>query len=753
MPIIGNPISKNAINIKESTDLNIAEAITTVKEKYGQIASFIHLHPLLQFKKGNFTQHFKIEKEILKTVFFIAKHLHYDLTEFGKKQRSSFLTVSRMDGALGQGKRNDTSVIGGGLTGLVKCLNLEWQPVFCRAVDFAPDLSNETIAKNVVEEMLDANVKIVEVAVNKNGRSTTFAKQVEVKENSEIKTAVNQQSVFLVSGGAKGVTAKCVIDMAKAFQCKFILLGRSNLDFEIPSYALKESNEAVLKGLIMADLKKTETKPSIAKLKSTYNSIVSKKEILETLEKIENTGAQAIYIKGDVTNLKSFKLELVKAEKHLGKITGLVHGAGMLADKLIKDKSETDFENVLGVKIDGLLSLLKAVNINKLQHLYLFSSVAGFYGNVGQTDYAIANEILSKTAHLFKTNHPDTHVCAINWGAWDSGMVKGALKKQLEAAGVSLVNSKGGAALMVNEFNINYFEQAQIIIGSTLPTAQSYIGDLKSYEILRTLKLEDNEFLKHHVIQGKPVLPLVNAISWLAQSCENLYPDFKVFEVENPTLFKGIVFDENVKEQYVLKIKEVEKSSEKIAMEAMVHSEGKKLPLYHYKAKITLAKPKAIKQLPLLNLNINGNYKPTQGSNLYENGVLFHGKYFRGIEQVVKASETEMILTCKIPNISWVHQGQFAVDRVNAYILDVSYQSLVVWVNMFKNGAKGLPLSTAKTTVFLDTPFDKLFYVYLKLIETNATKAVANINILDEDGLVYVRSEKCALTYSQQLTW
>ena len=145
---------------------------------------------------------------------------------------------------------------------------------------------------------------------------------------------------------------------------------------------------------------------------------------------------EVVYIQGDVTDLASFKSTLNQATTQLGNVTGIIHGAGRLADKYIQDKTESDFENVLSVKLDGLLSLLGAVDINHLDHLVLFSSVAGFYGNVGQTDYAIANEILSKAAHLFKTNHPKTHVSAINWGAWDSGMVSGELKAQFEAAGI-----------------------------------------------------------------------------------------------------------------------------------------------------------------------------------------------------------------------------------------------------------------------------------------------------------------------------
>lgn len=66
---------------------------------------------------------------------------------------------------------------------------------------------------------------------------------------------MNENAVFLVSGGARGVTTNCVIEMAKAFQSKFILLGRSNYAFEIPEYAKNESDDGALKRLIMTDMK------------------------------------------------------------------------------------------------------------------------------------------------------------------------------------------------------------------------------------------------------------------------------------------------------------------------------------------------------------------------------------------------------------------------------------------------------------------------------------------------------------------
>jgi len=598
----------------------------------------------------------------------------------------------------------------------------------------------------------------METAFSKNGRKTIIATPVEVLENQEIKTTVTKDSVFLVSGGAKGVTATCVKEIAKTFGCKFILLGRSSNDFEIPAFAKNEDNEGTLKRLIMMDLKEKGEAPSLPKVKSIYSQIISKKEIQGTLDELASYGSAAVYLKGDVTNAASFKVELAKITAQLGTITGVIHGAGRLADKYIQDKTETDFDNVLAVKLDGLLSLLQSVNIHKLDHLILFSSVAGFYGNVGQTDYAIANEILSSAAHLFKTNHPNTHVSAINWGAWDGGMVSEALKKQFEAAGVSLVNSEGGAAMCVNELSAAYFNQPQVVIGGTLPAGISYISeDLRTHKIQRTFTLKDNPFLYHHVIQGSAVLPVVNAGGWMAQSCEKLFPDFQVFTVENMQLFKGIVFDDKKDKArtYTLELKELEKSTDKIVFESTVSSQpkGKKLPTFHYKSKVTLVNKKSIPTAPTFQAKLSGNFEPIKGDYLYKDGSLFHGLYFQGIEQILDWNEQQIVLSCKAPNVSAAAQGQFPVRSVNTFFSDIQYQGMVIWVQKYHDGAKSLPLATVSATIYQPVPFEKELFVHVEIVERADFKLVANCTTYDADGTVYLVTEGAAVTVSKDLEW
>jgi NAD(P)-dependent dehydrogenase (short-subunit alcohol dehydrogenase family) len=149
-----------------------------------------------------------------------------------------------------------------------------------------------------------------------------------------------------------------------------------------------------------------------------------------------------------------------------GGITGVIHGAGVLADRLIEKKTAQDFDSVYSTKIKGLETLLGSVDLDKLKHLVLFSSAAGFFGNPGQSDYAVANEVLNKTAYQFKQRYPHCHVITFNWGPWDGGMVTESLKKLFAERGIQIIPIEGGTQIFVNAFRISRERGPQILVGS-----------------------------------------------------------------------------------------------------------------------------------------------------------------------------------------------------------------------------------------------------------------------------------------------
>ena len=103
----------------------------------------------------------------------IAKHLKAPLNNAAEQGRAAFVTAAWLDGEFGLGQGADYAPVNGGLFGLVKTLNLEWEGVFCRAIDLGPSLEASEAVRCILAELHDPNRLLIEVAYNHlNERST-----------------------------------------------------------------------------------------------------------------------------------------------------------------------------------------------------------------------------------------------------------------------------------------------------------------------------------------------------------------------------------------------------------------------------------------------------------------------------------------------------------------------------------------------------------------------------------------------------
>jgi hypothetical protein len=146
----------------------IQSSLETIEKKYGPAAIFIHLDPA----NDGSEEFSESEKSIVKTIFLIAKHLKEGLARSAKSGYSAFITVSRLDGQFGLSRSGNVEPVSGGLFGLTKTLNLEWDDVFCRAIDLQPEMNSDQAAKHIFAELSDPNRILSEVAYTENGRYT-----------------------------------------------------------------------------------------------------------------------------------------------------------------------------------------------------------------------------------------------------------------------------------------------------------------------------------------------------------------------------------------------------------------------------------------------------------------------------------------------------------------------------------------------------------------------------------------------------
>jgi hypothetical protein len=162
----------------ELTDLSEAHLQTqleTLMTSHGSIGTFIHLHPRSRLSQDRDLSSPEVGKAIVRQVFLLAKHLKPTLTaeqSSDQNGRSCFLSATWLDGAFGLSHNTDFSAIAGGLFGLTKTLRHEWPAVFCRGIDFSPELKAEAVVEAILAEMHDPNLAIAEVGYSAQGRTT-----------------------------------------------------------------------------------------------------------------------------------------------------------------------------------------------------------------------------------------------------------------------------------------------------------------------------------------------------------------------------------------------------------------------------------------------------------------------------------------------------------------------------------------------------------------------------------------------------
>ncbi len=549
---------------------------------------------------------------------------------------------------------------------------------------------------------------------------------------------MDANSVCLVSGGGKGITAQAAIAIAQQYQCKFILLGRSSISQIEAAWAQDCNSELTLKKRILEHLLEQGTKPTPMMVQKEYKAIAAKREIEQTIREIESAGGKAEYLSVDVTDKTALATKLAVAVEQLGSVTAIIHGAGNLADKPIEKKSESDYDTVYKPKVLGLSNLLSCVDPEQLDYLVLFSSVVGFYGNAGQTDYALANDILNKTAHLVKRYHPHCRVVAIDWGPWDSGMVSPQLKQAFAERGIETIPIEVGTQMLVAELAAPN-QDTQLIIGSPLtPTAIAINPQLQKYRIRRRLSVVANPFLLDHVIANRPVLPAACAMSWITNSCEQIYPGYKYFGCQQFKVLKGIVFEDNIPQEYILDLTEITKDRDQIEFEARIWSQNQAGKIrYHFSTQLVL-KGKIPDSPQYESLNLTPQPQQIIKNDFYQNGglSLFHGASFQGVQKILNCNEEKITIQCSLPPVASQVQGQFPVQTFNPYILDVQIHSLWLW-SQYLHQQICLPSAIAHYEQYASIAFGETFYVSCEIKSKTDTAVVADVIAHKQNGQIY----------------
>ncbi|MDD3766067.1 MAG: 3-oxoacyl-[acyl-carrier-protein] reductase [Eubacteriales bacterium] len=119
------------------------------------------------------------------------------------------------------------------------------------------------------------------------------------------------------------------------------------------------------------------------------NSEVSAKD---TAKECGEFGVLAFAYKADVSDFDACKEMVAKVEQDLGPVEVLVNNAGINIDNLLIRMSQEQFDKVYFANLKSVYNMSRQVVPGMMKRrrgrIINISSVAGLYGNVGQTNYA-----------------------------------------------------------------------------------------------------------------------------------------------------------------------------------------------------------------------------------------------------------------------------------------------------------------------------------------------------------------------------
>jgi hypothetical protein len=248
-----------------------------------------------------------------------------------------------------------------------------------------------------------------------------------------------------------------------------------------------------------------------------------------------------------------------------GRIDVLLHAAGIERSHFLPDKDPREFDLVFDVKSDGWFNLLHSIGDMPLGATVAFSSVAGRFGNGGQTDYSSANDLLCKITSSFRTTRPLTRGIVIDWSAWGGiGMAtRGSIPKMMELAGIDMLPPEAGIPWIRRELTSGGTRN-EVVVGQRLgvllsewdttggldtntlaavaekrtPVQGPMIGKITGMGLYSGLTMETTldpkvqPFLYDHRIDGTPVLPGVMGIEAFAEAAQCVHPGWHVKAVE-----------------------------------------------------------------------------------------------------------------------------------------------------------------------------------------------------------------------------
>jgi len=453
--------------------------------------------------------------------------------------------------------------MGGAVTGFTKAFHREHPDALVKAVDFSTSADTSAVSELLVDETL-RDQSAFEVG-HCDGRRWTVALD-EVRLGSEAAgVELTPDTVFAITGAAGSIVSAITADLARASRATFHLLDLvpepDRNDRDIAAFA---SDKEALKRTIFERMKAAGERATPAVVEHEMARIERGHAALSAIEAIKSAGGRVHYHSVDLRDGDAVATAVARIFDASGQIDVLVHAGGLEISHRLTDKTPAEYDLVFDVKADGWFNLLHAIGDRPLRAAVVFSSVAGRFGNAGQTDYSAANDLLCKEIARLNGARPDTLGIAIDWTAWaDIGMAsRGSIPTVMKAAGIDMLPARAGIPIVRRGLTLRP-AGGEVVIGQrlgllveesdpsggldiTVGAVTQGVGDgsalfseIVGWSVGRGLTVEatldptEQPFLHDHQIDGTPVLPGVMGVEAFTEAALLLHPERRVAAIEN----------------------------------------------------------------------------------------------------------------------------------------------------------------------------------------------------------------------------
>ena len=453
--------------------------------------------------------------------------------------------------------------MGGGVSGFTKAFHRERPDALVKAVDLPVDRKTTAHADQLIAETL-RDGGAVEIGLVDDRRWTVGLVERPLPPTPPDEgpaITLGPDSVVVVTGAAGAITSAITADVARAAGGGHVHLLDlvAAPDRDDPDLQAFGADKDGLRRTLMERLKADHERVTPVMVEKELARIERAHDALAVVQAIEEVGGSVHWHQVDLRDADQVGVAVAAALTHSGRIDLLLHAGGIEISRKLADKEPSEFALVLDIKADGWFNLMHAIGSSGLGAVVVFSSVAGRFGNNGQTDYSAANDLLCKSVSALRSTRPETLGVAIDWTAWgDIGMAtRGSIPTVMAAAGIDMLPARAGVPIVRREVTLRDVG-GEVVIGqrlgllmsedhptggldldvlaaggTALPWEVTSFGQYDGLVARAVLDPSAQPFLDHHRIDGTPVLPGVMGIEAFAEVALIACPGYAVLAVED----------------------------------------------------------------------------------------------------------------------------------------------------------------------------------------------------------------------------